>query len=164
MSCSEIPSFYTNFVTRECTACPSGCENCTHQGCQSCENTKTLNVLNNLCENSCPDGFYTNSSTRICQQCHLSCATCNGLTSKDCLTCSDTFVPNDLDNTCIKFCLEINHYFDSNLGECAPCDPSCLTCTSSTECTSCVRGKNLFEGECADTCPIGFWTDSLFNC
>jgi proprotein convertase subtilisin/kexin type 5 len=113
LNCSEQDGYYPESSDSTCTACPTDCASCTaSDSCTSCNNSKVLNIETSLCETTCPDGYYANSSS-ICQLCHYSCSTCSGPSKYDCTVCnSPTFIPNDIENTCIAFCLEVSHYFD----------------------------------------------------
>jgi len=65
------------------------------------------------------------------------------------------------------FVMKINVSFNKSIG-CTNLDPDCLTCSSSTLCTSCNNGKLRHGASCVVTCPSGTYnnggicTGSLF--
>jgi hypothetical protein len=38
-------------------------------------------------------------------------------------------------------------------GTCVSCPTNCSTCTSASNCTSCVGANYLYNGQCISTCP-----------
>lgn len=75
-------------------------------------------------------------------------------------TCLDCFVDNSA-NHCTAC---IDGYYLNNF-QCKPCDASCAKCqTSSSFCIACSGGKHLYQNQCVDTCPTGFYVDSLNVC
>jgi len=59
-----------------------------------------------------------------------------------------------------------NNLFDTKLIyliACKTLDDDCLTCDSSTSCTSCDNGKNTLGASCVSTCPSTSYA-SAGNC
>merc|ERR1712137_582447 len=51
--------------------------------------------------------------------------------------------------------------------ECTACNATCLTCDAEDSCTSCDVSRGLFEGECLESCPDGYFVyegECVNNC
>ena len=121
-----------------CLTCDFNCKTCniSSTNCTSCTSPAYLNLIDNTCENSCPDGYYkdsTNSTNPICSKCDSSCSKCSGSGSSNCLTCND------------------GYYISAGL--CKLCS-GCKTCLNvASNCTSCTTGTFLYGNTCINPCP-----------
>jgi proprotein convertase subtilisin/kexin type 5 len=70
--------------------------------------------------------------------------------------------------TCVTDCGDT--YFKSASNTCSPCQFACYNCdTTADYCLSCYTNNtynkyNQDSHECLETCPVGYYTDSLNNC
>lgn len=104
------------------------------------------------CPGVCPNFNYlvSNSSigSTVCYPCHFSCQSCdNGLT---CLTCPST---RTLTNTT---CVCNPGYYETIQLQCLACPPQCITCQSSTICTSCNSSLFRFLDSTSRFCQCQF--------
>ncbi|CAG9313220.1 unnamed protein product [Blepharisma stoltei] len=140
--------------------CSSSCSECKYAStnCTSCYEDYYL--LNSSCVASCPPNHISNSTARVCMLC-------------------PSLYPIAYNNTCSQKCLD--HQWKDN-GICYDCISPCLTCKSSSFCTSCAQAAahpNLVaqvylypdDGTCLIECPLGtlpnsttFTCDPCFNC
>ncbi|KAL4490865.1 hypothetical protein ABPG72_008601 [Tetrahymena utriculariae] len=139
----------------------STCEQCANQ-CSSCYGPNPNQCyscifgyyfLNNQCltssQCSALGGYYTDDLKQLCSSCYPLCKTCLSGSASQCQSC-------------------IDGYFLQN-NSCVPCDPSCLTCgTSSTQCLSCFSGQflNQTTNKCiqsSESCPSSFYKDQISN-
>lgn len=114
------------FTNENCEHCPLGCKNCS-AGVQKCT--------------ECFDGYYvreTDGNLVNCSRCPAGCDSCSRDEAGK-LICSSCFD---------------GYYFKDK--RCIKCNSPCSTCTSDTDCTSCIEG-HLLEGKscsslCSSTC------------
>ena len=135
-----------------CTKCESGCKTCTspkdctecHEGfyftdgnCEHCVlGCKNCSAGVHKCT-ECFEGYYISSTDGTlvnCSRCPAGCDSCSkdGSGKLTCNTCFDGYYPKD--NRCIK------------------CTSPCATCTSETECKSCINGHLLVGTSCSSQC------------
>ena len=134
-----------------CTQCFANCLKCSSTTtCDSCTNGFSL-YNNNQCVNPCPLGFV--GIDGVCIQCNQTnnCRTCCPSNKDKCTTCYSGFVYYD--HLCLKECPS-NTFQEQNV--CKNCDPSCLTCSNATTCTSCPPNQYLKEGKCVSSCGDGY--------
>ncbi|KAL4451032.1 hypothetical protein ABPG74_021354 [Tetrahymena malaccensis] len=137
-----------------CQQCANQCSSCygpNPNQCYSCN--AGYYFLNNQCLTSSQclalGGYYTDSQNNLCSSCYPLCKTCLSNLSYQCQSCID------------------GYYLSTN--SCIPCDPSCLTCgSSSTQCLSCFSGQFLDSttNKCiqsTQSCPSGFYKDIISN-
>ena len=131
----------------------------------------------------CPGGSFSNGNS--CQPCDSSCQTCNGGTSNGCTLCASGFyalngacVSANSDGVCIG----TNLIADNNKHECdstftqvfrksssthttSGCPAKCTSCkipnfnaastVNQLQCTGCLPGFFLSQGQCVPQCPGG---------
>ncbi|EAR92882.2 transmembrane protein, putative (macronuclear) [Tetrahymena thermophila SB210] len=157
MACTNNYYLYVNPSdpnNSTCQQCDSRCSSCYGPNVNQCYSCTAGNyLLNNSCLTSSQclalGGYYTDDLKQLCSSCYPLCKSCLTSNQQQCLSC-------------------ISGYFLSN-NSCIPCDPSCLTCgTSSTSCLSCFSGYflNQATNKCiksSDSCPSGFYQDNISN-
>ncbi|KAG2087851.1 growth factor receptor domain-containing protein [Suillus cothurnatus] len=115
---------------------------------------------------ACPDGSYGAGSA--CAVCSPLCTTCTGPNSNNCVICgSGTYKFN---GSCVTtstggVCSGSNMIANNNKHECDTCGPKCTTCQISNfnvastanqaQCTGCLPGFVLSQGQCVTSCPSG---------
>lgn len=121
-----------------CQICSSNCLTCLSSNfslCTSCSNL--LYLHSNLCISTCPNFTYPDSNK--CLNCIYPCLLCSSSTS--CISCHPQLI---LLNT-----------------QCLSCLSPCLTCSIFiTNCTSCNSSSThpiLYNSQCVDTCPSGYY-------
>ena len=107
--------------------------------------------------NYCEPGYIRNSDGTSCNACSAGCKECTGATCKTCAdnrylssgqclfcdTTSDGAISfcKTCDGAACKTCL--SGFFLDTGKKCQSCSDACLSCTSSTVCTSCAKGYSL---------------------
>ena len=103
------------------------------------------------CLNNCPSHSYPDSITDTCQTCDSSCVDCNFPgTSSNCTSCpSGSFLQTATGPArCLATCPS-STYQDTINNICQTCDPSCDTCQSPGDSSSCL------------SCPFGSFLQSI---
>jgi hypothetical protein len=108
------------------------------------------------------------------------CKTCKGPTSNDCIVCaqgsfklsssSSTCVPTDSNGICQVPNSNSSLIGNGPKGVCDTCPKGCLSCAipgftpfslvSSAQCTGCLPGLVLNNGQCVSSCPTGSFLGS----
>uniref|UniRef100_A0A8C3JAN1 Proprotein convertase subtilisin/kexin type 5 n=1 Tax=Calidris pygmaea TaxID=425635 RepID=A0A8C3JAN1_9CHAR len=139
---------YRDESSLQCRECPSNCDSCDKEKCDSCK--EGFYLLDGTCVSECGDGFFTDDISRECEPCHRSCATCVGYSYEHCTGCKSSFQLSH--GRCLN---PRNSPPDGKNEQNQPsCDPSCRTCEKSAGiCTSCPEGKFLIHDTCVPLCP-----------
>lgn len=147
-----VPSGYVN-VSGIAMPCLGDCATCsaTQTNCTSC---KTNNLSGNLCLITCPSG--TTSVNMVCTACSSPCLTCSGAVTS-CLSCDPSITPSVyLSGThCVTGCPSGRYANDTN-NECTLCVSPCLTCTTASNCVTCVSTHSFLQNACLLSCPSGY--------
>ncbi|CAG8698959.1 8525_t:CDS:2 [Dentiscutata erythropus] len=162
-------------------ACPIGCATCDSTGkCTKCLtglNFATDNPTQCVPQNSvtCPAGQFPDTNNgNTCTPCNTNCATCFGSGPDSCLTCAAPkfyleggCVTPSTNGECIS---PSNQAFVANAaqGICNACPSACLGCSlknpadltnpngnGGVQCSSCLPGYVLDNGNCVKTCSSG---------
>ena len=145
--------------TRNCQACSGECLTCglSSSDCTSCDATvNRLQGYDNLGHRTCVcrDGFYALPDFSCVQSnCTADpfCSQCE----KDLLLCvqcqASKFRVIDLRS---HVCVCQPGYYQDSTNNCQPCGSGCATCSSATNCTSCVATATPTNGTGRCACPI----------
>jgi hypothetical protein len=114
-----------------CIDCSSECTSCTSEDtCKTCQSGLILVEGKCLCSNS--KQYWDQNS---CLNCQEGCVTC---TKNTCEKCPD------------------GTYFISASWSCKPCSVPCLTCSSSSECITCIENSERVGSDCLCIKDYGF--------
>jgi len=106
------------------------------------------------------------SDLSLNSECNYPCRTCDAEDASFCTSCYSTGYYNKLqENTCVSSCA-LGNYEEFSLGECLPCDETCLNCKSSaTNCITCGVGDYLYllDNQCLTSCPENYIQDATIN-
>lgn len=132
----------------ECKPCPEECQECfSSDECTFC--AREYFLLDNKCNNRCPQGYYENEFTTLCVPCMQDCEFC---TSNGCIQCKEGLYLLDEQDVCVETCPDGTYAQDETAGHarCRACDRSCRTCTgpSPADCTSCFGDEPTRDGRC----------------
>ncbi|OBZ75440.1 hypothetical protein A0H81_04911 [Grifola frondosa] len=154
-----------------CTQCADGtgdCISCSSEFTQSA-NDPTQCLLPPSTTSSgttCPDTAFSNGTA--CVPCSPLCQTCTGASSSDCVICGAG--KYTLNGSCVStdgngVCENSNLIANNNKHECDSCPAKCTTCKipnftvastiNQAQCTGCLPGFVLSQGECIESCPSG---------
>ena len=140
-----------------CTAyCADGCTQAllTNTVCDSICNVEACLYDNNVClvSTTCPVGQY--QSGTVCVDCVSPCNTCaSAIYCSSCVVNSDGVQLLLYNGGCYVTCPSGTYMSGLN---CNLCSSVCAQCTSSsTYCTACPTGTNLYQNTCVSTCPVG---------
>ncbi|KAL4254394.1 hypothetical protein ABKN59_003636 [Abortiporus biennis] len=176
------------FLTSDgnCQACQLGCTQCADStgDCIACKSGFTQNANDRtkcLASQSvtstgtvCPDGSFTNGTS--CVPCSPLCQTCSGATSNDCIICGAG--KYSLNGNCVStdgngVCEGSNMIADNNKHECDSCPAKCTSCkipnfnvastVNQLQCTGCLPGFVLSNGQCVENCPVGTFLNPQDN-
>ena len=117
-----------------CSLCVSPCSSCqiTNSTCTSCITGYFLR--GSSCVTNCSVGeIVVNNS--FCQVCNNNCLTCVSTNFSYCTGCQNGSYLSS--GTCVASCQNTS-YANSTHNLCVACIHPCLTCTSQSQCTSCV--------------------------
>lgn len=185
-----FPQYFVSSSADSCLPCSSSCLQCEIQAerCTSCHSPKYF--FNYDCLDVCPDGLYPDDNLKICKACPAECSTC--LDSSTCSTCKSGYYLDGTqclpchssclectsistcskcnsafffyDNFCFPFCPQ-GTFLVPYANYCEICHTSCKNCSHSFDrCFFCISTKYLFDYQCLDTCPIGWYADENRIC
>ena len=178
---------YLNFTSLNCDSCNNNCSTCAYTSTNCTRCTSGSYLYNSECLGVCPDGYYSDLTTNTCLQCSVNCSTCSGnpnnctscsgltyLYNNNCVdNCPGGYFANSMDNKCdlcdancitcdynstfCTSCSPIGQVLINNI--CYFCNDSCYTCngTSANNCLSCINNTYLYENQCVNPCPPGFY-------
>ncbi|EIW85609.1 growth factor receptor domain-containing protein [Coniophora puteana RWD-64-598 SS2] len=185
--CAQCASGYFLDSSGNCEICQLGCAECSDGtgDCISCASGFTQDANDKTkCDSTgqttssgtaCPDGSFSAGSS--CQACSPSCQTCHGSTSNDCIICATGTY--SLGGNCVQtnsggVCAGTSMIANNNKHECDTCPSKCTSCQISSfsaastinqaQCTGCLPGYVLSQGQCVESCPSGTFlspTDNL---
>ena len=138
----------TNLGT--CVGCSDPCLECTTgpTHCSKCKPGTGVQYQGD-CVPSCPPGMYADANN-VCQNCVAGCTQCTSA-----VTCTSCSSPLGLYN---GECIACPTGTTNVLGLCQPCATGCTACEESiTKCTSCDSGSYLYNSQCLQQCPDGFY-------
>lgn len=70
-----------------------------------------------------------------------------------CIECQgDLFAHNAM---CVETCPDF-FYQNGEIKQCSRCGKDCRHCIDNEQCTQCIRGFTVEDGECVDLCPDGY--------
>uniref|UniRef100_H3D124 Proprotein convertase subtilisin/kexin type 5b n=1 Tax=Tetraodon nigroviridis TaxID=99883 RepID=H3D124_TETNG len=155
-------------VQRSCRKCDHSCYQCSGPGERNCSSCMSgYNLEDGACVVStiCKDGEYL-SLRGECHLCDVTCLQCTGPEREDCTSCSTSWFFND--GRCAHRCPR-GRFAEGN--QCSFCHHTCQECTDEgpENCTSCDTDKfgvarYLFQGQCRDVCPEGFFHSGRKRC
>ncbi|KAG2355257.1 hypothetical protein BDR07DRAFT_1613759 [Suillus spraguei] len=176
--CAACAAGFFLATNGNCEICQLGCQQCADGtgDCITCAsgftqdgNDRTMcDAIPQTTSNSttCPTGSYGAGSS--CAICSPLCTTCTGPNSNDCVICgSGTYKFN---GSCVTtssggVCSGSNMIANNDKHECDTCGPKCTTCQISNfnvastvnqaQCTGCLPGFVLSQGQCVTGCPSG---------
>ncbi|KAM3143777.1 hypothetical protein pb186bvf_004053 [Paramecium bursaria] len=169
---SKCPDTYY-LLSNSCLQCESPCETCNSTNCLTC--IAGYNLIQNKCQKQCSTTCMTCDTNMDCTQCYPTYIKFNNTCiqycpsgyyqqSTSCLTCSsancDT-CPNNLCTSCNK------SYQLTTTNTCKMiCPSNCSKCTSPNLCTTCNTSYNVYQGQCIQQCPNGYFgqNGSCTNC
>ncbi|GAB0204445.1 proprotein convertase subtilisin/kexin type 5 [Grus japonensis] len=178
---------YRDESSLQCRECPSNCDSCDKDKCDSCK--EGFYLSGGICVSECGDGFFTDDISRECEPCHRSCATCVGYSYENCTGCKKSFQlshgqclnprnspPNGKlwsecmdefflhEGKCVQDCP--SHFYAEDK-HCFPCHEDCKTCDGpdSDDCTECTNLFVLYSGTCFEECPEGtYYEEATEDC
>ena len=168
---------YQNSSTYACTLCNTLCLTCTGPSsveCLSCHSSvfRTFDSATKSCP--CNAGYYS-SGALLCLLCPSPCLTCKSGSTLNCSSCLSGYTligsscilvvncPSTYyyQGVCLSSC---PHTTYPSAGSCLPCTSNCLTCISSSVCSSCPTSFYLLvNGSCQGSCPSGFYSNTTNN-
>ncbi|KAL4477452.1 hypothetical protein ABPG74_002602 [Tetrahymena malaccensis] len=164
----DYSGFFGNKKNWKCEKCTSPCAECIESAtkCIKCDKSN-LYLDDYQCVINCQNKKYKDDSTMRCEKCNIQCGECTGPFSNQCTTCDleDGFL---LATTCVQDCGDGYFPVSDPSYVCQKCHKTCKTCKSpglNTSCTSCNNQYLTPQGQCMDTCPIGYYQDpSIYQC
>ncbi|GJJ11898.1 hypothetical protein Clacol_006136 [Clathrus columnatus] len=160
-----------------CTQCADGSGECTE--CKSGftqnanDNTKCVptSSIPGSSQQQCPDGSFNNNGN--CTLCSPTCKTCSGPTSNDCIICGGgqfTSKGQCVGTDANGICSGTNLVANNLKNECDSCPTKCTSCKipgfnaastlSQVQCSGCLPGFVLSNGQCVEQCPKGTFLGS----
>ncbi|KAK2465614.1 hypothetical protein APHAL10511_002506 [Amanita phalloides] len=179
------PGFYLTSAG-DCHVCKLGCAQCADGSgtCLQCQqgfsqdstDTTKCNPPQQTTSTGtvCPNASFSNGNS--CQPCDASCQSCKGGTSNDCTLCTSQLYT--LNGACVSansdgICTGTNLIADNNKRMCDSCPAKCTSCkipnfsvastVSQLQCTGCLPGFFLSQGQCVPQCPNGTFVSSQDN-
>ncbi|KAF9487988.1 hypothetical protein BDN71DRAFT_547912 [Pleurotus eryngii] len=185
-ACAKCDNGFFQTSSGDCKLCQLGCDRCADGTgvCLACKSgftqdandrTKCTPVPTSTSSGTiCPQGSFANGAT--CSPCSPSCQSCTGGTSNDCSVCApNTFAFN---GGCVRasadgVCEGSSRIADNNKGSCDACPAKCSACripnfdlastVGKLQCTACIPGSFLSNGQCIESCPAGTVVSSQDN-
>ncbi|PPR01948.1 hypothetical protein CVT24_011097 [Panaeolus cyanescens] len=154
-----------------CTVCSAGTGECTicNPDMTKDGNDPTKCVLIPPVDTNnqpCPAASF--SANGVCTSCPNTCGSCTGGSPNDCLTCAPGLYM--LNGACVSanadgICQGSNQIANNVKVACDTCGAKCTACripgfgptstVDSKQCTACIPGTFLSNGQCIDACPAG---------
>ncbi|KAF6757699.1 TNFR/NGFR cysteine-rich region family protein [Ephemerocybe angulata] len=183
VACGKCASGFFRSSTGDCKVCGLGCNQCedTTGTCTSCRPGFTQDGSDKSICNApaqvrsngqvCPAGSFGNGAD--CGVCNSACDACTGPSANDCSSCARGTI--FLNGVCVTpnsdgVCAGSNRIADNVRKECDSCGAKCTSCRipnfsqasiiSARQCTGCIAGFFLSNGECVETCPDGTFVGS----
>ncbi|KAF4578385.1 hypothetical protein EYR36_000192 [Pleurotus pulmonarius] len=185
-ACAKCSTGFFLTSTSDCKVCQAGCTQCADGtgACLTCKTGFTKDANDPTKCNPvqtpvpsgdlCPVGSFSDGTN--CVRCSPSCQSCTGPSSNDCVICtSGQYLFN---GGCVSansdgVCEGSSLIADNNKFECDTCGAKCTNCkipnftiastASQRQCTGCLPGFVLSDGECVASCPTGFFVSSQDN-
>jgi hypothetical protein len=140
------------------------CHPCKVAFCDKCSTVDTCTLClgdrflyNNKCEDWCPETTYPTPDFQ-CESCITDCQQCED--SNSCTMCTP-LSGKVLQDTICQFECDPGH--EPLKGICKKCkNPRCEKCKKDI-CLSCPPGRLLYQGDCVDKCPDGFYKSTFDN-
>ncbi|CAD8173047.1 unnamed protein product [Paramecium pentaurelia] len=149
--------YYKN-LSNICQSCKETCAMCTNNdNCSECIYNYYLHPLTKDCVQICDNGYMHNYIQRKCQICATGCQSCFGQSNNQCLSCFPNYFYYK--NQCWYSQCPISTYDEQ--GICIQCDQYCMTCDAQQSCLSCLSGYFYYNQKCYQTCPDGYFGDSI---
>jgi len=146
-------------LDNKCGQCPGkGCLICDQKTCHKCQ--PLFEPSNGLCKSTCGKGMFPDEKSKQCKNCHENCLSCHGSSPHECERCTNdvlTLIHDTKQISCLKSCPD-GYFKHKKL--CKPCKAPCETCTSKTQCSSCIPSFYTFNDSCVKLCPPGFYQSS----
>lgn len=138
-----------------CKPCTIQLYGITEEECLQCHPLREYQE--GTCVNVC--GPHYTDISRICHftACTSPCKTCKSSNLSQCLTCDIGGATPILHNAqCLSTCPD--NFYENPPNSCTACDPSCLTCTTSSanSCLSCQSNLVKHGNTCLTSCPPSF--------
>ena len=104
----------------------------------------------------------------ILKTCYKSCKKCtvdsnkSNETQHNCIECMSDYYkfPENPGNCYSKSEKKINWYFDNGNSIFGLCNEKCISCSSRDNCIYCSNGLYLYNGDCLEECPSGYFPKS----
>lgn len=158
----------TSYICYSCNAYCLTCISSTNYSCLSCHSTmnRVYNAFDKACY--CAAGYYDNNAL-ICLACNSPCATCTGASLLNCTSCIAGY--NLIGSSCMQQIVCANYYYSgaclntcpnttfAGLNVCIDCINNCLTCSSTSSCTSCKLKYYLHNSVCYAICLPGYYAN-----
>ena len=104
----------------------------------------------------------------ILKTCYKSCKKCtvdsnkSNETQHNCIECKSDYYkfPENPGNCYSKSEKKINWYFDNGNSIFGLCNEKCISCSSRDNCIYCSNGLYLYNGDCLEECPSGYFPKS----
>ena len=119
-----------------CTS--SLCLKCSANNLSNCSKCSNFYFLSNGICNACSDGCKTCNSSSACTECDLGYLLVSTSNLTQCSRCSE-----GCSKCTTTSCSECYHGYFKSSGTCTKCKKNCWTCTSSFDCSECMRGFKL---------------------
>uniref|UniRef100_A0A673CQX7 P/Homo B domain-containing protein n=1 Tax=Sphaeramia orbicularis TaxID=375764 RepID=A0A673CQX7_9TELE len=148
--------------------CDHSCYECLGPGernCSSCVSGYNLEAGACVVSTICKDGEYMSKHGQ-CHLCDATCEQCSGPEREECTRCPATRFFDD--GRCDIRCQKGRYTLGK---QCHLCHHTCQECTDAgpDNCTSCDKdmlgvSRYLFEGQCREACPEGFFHSAWKRC
>ena len=117
---------------------------------------------NSTCVSTCITNLYAFEGK--CVGCISPCNTCK-TTPTECTSCiASSTTPFLQGQACTSQC-QSGYYGDSILGQCVECTSPCKTCTSKSNCLSCINtpSQNYYflSNNCLTACLVGYYAEGF---
>ncbi|TNV75036.1 hypothetical protein FGO68_gene6423 [Halteria grandinella] len=127
-----------------------------------------------LDKSDCPSGQYYNTASELCLNCNSPCITCKG-SATTCTWCIPGYTFIDSTSTCVQTTAltecPLGTIKDAYMGFCRSCPDFCTACSSTDNCTACVRNYYLATTNNVNygcfspkSCPAGYRMDDAQGC
>ncbi|EAR95397.3 transmembrane protein, putative (macronuclear) [Tetrahymena thermophila SB210] len=154
-------NYYIDQDSQSCLKCADSCLTCNGQldsNCLTCPPNFYLDGQSfGYCVSTCSSSYYKDDSTMKCLKCNSNCLECTQNQPDFCSKCTNGNYLTIGTGLCVSDCGQ-GQWGRNTDWSCQYCNSSCYTCSqSATNCTSCTGVLYLYNNQCLNDCPDGYY-------
>ncbi|EAR90733.2 zinc finger lsd1 subclass family protein (macronuclear) [Tetrahymena thermophila SB210] len=155
--------YYSDQKNAKCIPCfQSECINCiqSYDICTKCNNNSYVDINTYQCVSQCSNTQYDDQGyCKNCSELYTYCISCN--LKQQCTQCSNNLILSVNSQQCLQSCPQGTVQKGQ---QCIQCSNNCSQCDINLICQVCSSGFYLYQEECYQSCPSGYYPDLYNQC